>query len=164
MKVVIKQKYFTVGAKFEIKTTEGQTVFFAERQWDRFMGNVVLFDKNGAPVARMQSEFKKVFTSWFSISDSRGNEVCCINEKLPFLCFRRAESSHGNLKVKIKAGPFHMKAYLLNEQGKTLAVKARKKILAIRDTYIIDIDESKINPTYGVLVGVWYDLVCHPSH
>lgn len=71
MKVVIKQKYFTVGAKFEIKTTEGQTVFFAERQWDRFMGNVVLFDKNGAPVARMQSEFKKVFTSWFSISDSR---------------------------------------------------------------------------------------------
>lgn len=105
MKVVIKQKYFTVGAKFEIKTTEGQTVFFAERQWDRFMGNVVLFDKNGAPVARMQSEFKKVFTSWFSISDSRGNEVCCINEKLPFLCFRRAESSHGNLKVKIKAGP-----------------------------------------------------------
>lgn len=102
MKVVIKQKYFTVGAKFEIKTTEGQTVFFAERQWDRLMGNVVLFDKNGAPVARMQSEFKKVFTSWFSISDSRGNEVCCINEKLPFLCFRRAESSHGNLKVKSK--------------------------------------------------------------
>ena len=57
-----------------------------------------------------------------------------------------------------------MKAYLLNEQGKTLAVKARKKILAIRNTYIIDIDESKINPAYGVLVGVWYDLVCHPSH
>ena len=112
MKVVIKQKYFTVGAKFEIKTTEGQTVFFAERQWDRFMGNVVLFDKNGAPVARMQSEFKKVFTSWFSISDSRGNEVCCINEKLPFLCFRRAESSHGNLKVKIKAESFVKSLFL----------------------------------------------------
>lgn len=31
MKVVIKQKYFTVGAKFEIKTTEGQTVFFCRK-------------------------------------------------------------------------------------------------------------------------------------
>lgn len=159
-----KTKVFYCRRKIRNQNHRGTNRVFAERQWDRFMGNVVLFDKDGAPVARMQSEFKKVFTSWFSISDSRGNEVCCINEKLPFLCFRRAESSHGNLKVKIKAGPFHMKAYLLNEQGKTLAVKARKKILAIRDTYIIDIDESKINPAYGVLVGVWYDLVCHPSH
>lgn len=27
MRIIIKQKYFTVGAKFEIKTNEGQTVF-----------------------------------------------------------------------------------------------------------------------------------------
>lgn len=53
MRIIIKQKYFTVGAKFEIKTNEGQTVFFAERQWDRFMTNVVLFTPDGAPIARM---------------------------------------------------------------------------------------------------------------
>ena len=57
-----------------------------------------------------------------------------------------------------------MKAYLLDSNGKTLAVKARKKLLSIRDTYVIDIDENRINPAYGVLVGLWYDLVCHPSH
>lgn len=67
MRIIIKQKYFTVGAKFEIKTNEGQTVFFAERQWDRFMTNVVLFTPDGAPIARMQSELKKVFTSWFVV-------------------------------------------------------------------------------------------------
>ena len=164
MRIIIKQKYFTAGAKFEIKTKEGQTVFFAERQWDRFMTNVALFTPDGAPIARMQSELKKVFTSWFSISDARGNQVCVINEKLPFLCFRRAVSSQGNLNVKIKAGPFRMKAYLLDSNGKALAVKARKKLLSIRDTYVIDIDENRINPEYGVLVGLWYDLVCHPSH
>lgn len=164
MRIIIKQKYFTVGAKFEIKTTDGQTVFFAERQWDRFMTNVVLFTPDGAPVSRMQSELKKVFTSWFSITDSRGNEVCAINEKLPFFCFHRAETTNGPLRIKIKAGPWHMKARVINDSGKTLAVKARKKLLSIRDTYVIDINEDAINPAYGVLVGLWYDLVCHPSH
>ena len=163
MRIIVKQKFFTVGAKFEIQNEDRQTVFFAERQWDRFMTNVVLFSPDGAPVARMQSELKKVFSSWFSITDSRGNEVCAINEKLPFFCFHRAETTNGALHIKIKAGPFHMKAHLVTDSGKTLAVKARKKLLSIRDTYIIDIDENVINPAYGVLVGLWYDLVCHPS-
>lgn len=56
-----------------------------------------------------------------------------------------------------------MKAHVVTDSGKTLAVKARKKLLSIRDTYVIDIDETVINPAYGVLVGLWYDLVCHPS-
>lgn len=164
MKIIIKQKLFTVGAKFEIKTKSGETVYLAQRQWDRFMSNVVLFTPDGAPIARMQSEFKKILTSWFSITDASGNEVCAINEKFPFLCFRRAETTNGNLKLRIKAGPFHMKAFLLSSNGKKVAVRARKKLLSIRDTYVIDIDENVINPAYGVLVGVWYDLVCHPAH
>lgn len=65
MQVVIKQKYFTVGAKFEIKTTEGQTVFFAERQWDRFMGNVVLFDKNGHPLRACSQNLRRCLLPGF---------------------------------------------------------------------------------------------------
>ena len=163
MRIIIKQKYFTVGAKFEIQDKDRQTVFFAERQWDRILANVVLFSPDGAPVARMQAALKKLFTSWFSITDSRGNEVCSIHEKLPFFCFHRAETANGALHINIKAGPFHMKAHVVTDSGKTLAVKARKKLLSIRDTYVIDIDETVINPAYGVLVGLWYDLVCHPS-
>lgn len=41
MRIIIKQKYFTVGAKFEIQDKDRQTVFFAERQWDRILANVV---------------------------------------------------------------------------------------------------------------------------
>lgn len=161
MRIIIKQKYFSIGPKFKIKDDKDQVVFYAERQWDRFMGNVVLFDKDGDPIARMQSEFKKIMTSWFRITDSRGNEVCAINEKLPFLCFRRAQTTNGSLDIRIKAGPFHMKARLVRPDGKVIAVKARKKLISVGDTYVIDIDEIVINPAYGVLIGVWYDLVCH---
>lgn len=49
MQIIIKQKYWTIGDKFKITDENGKVVFFAERQFDRFMNNVVLFDASGAP-------------------------------------------------------------------------------------------------------------------
>lgn len=63
MQIIIKQKYWTIGDKFKITDEKGNIVFFAERQFDRFMNNVVLFDASGAPLGRMQAELKRVFTS-----------------------------------------------------------------------------------------------------
>lgn len=47
MQIIIKQKYWTIGDKFKITDEKGNVVFFAERQFDRFMNNVVLFDASG---------------------------------------------------------------------------------------------------------------------
>lgn len=167
MQIIIKQKYWTIGDKFKITDEKGNVVFFAERQFDRFMNNVVLFDASGAPLGRMQAELKKIFTSWFDVTDASGRMAFSINEKLPFFSFRKAKTVNGNLDCKIKCGPIHMKAFISDGQGgydKTPVVKARKKIFSLTDTYIIDIDETRIFPSYGAFLGIWYDMMNHRGH
>lgn len=166
MRIIIKQKYFTVGNKFKITDESGNAVFFAVRQFDRFMSNVVLFDKNDVALLRVQAEFKKLIASYFEVNDMNGRKIFAIDEKMPFFCFKRAKTV-GDVDVKIKCGPIHMKAYISNGNGsydKKPVVRARKKLLSISDTYVVDIDETRIDASYGAVIGVWYDLVAHQSH
>ena len=166
MRIIIKQKYFTVGNKFKITDENGNPVFFAVRQFDRFMSNVVLFDKNDVALLRVQAEFKKLIASYFEVNDMNGRKIFAIDEKMPFFCFKRAKTV-GDVDVKIKCGPIHMKAYISNSNGsydKKPVVRARKKLLSISDTYVVDIDETRIDAVYGAVIGVWYDLVAHQSH
>lgn len=166
MRIIIKQKYFTVGNKFKITDENGNPVFFAVRQFDRFMSNVVLFDKNDVALLRVQAEFKKLIASYFEVNDMNGRKIFAIDEKMPFFCFKRAKTV-GDVDVKIKCGPIHMKAYISNGNGsydKKPVVRARKKLLSISDTYVVDIDETRIDAAYGAVIGVWYDLVAHQSH
>ncbi len=167
MQIIIKQKYWTIGDKFKITDEKGNVVFYAERQFDRFMNNVVLFDASGAPLGRMQAELKKVFTSWFDVTDASGRKAFSISEKIPFFSFRKAKTVNGNLDCKIKCGPIHMKAFISDGQGgydKTPVVKARKKIFSLTDTYVIDIDDTRIFPSYGAFLGIWYDMMNHRGH
>lgn len=164
MRIIIRQKYFTVGNKFKITDENDAPVFFAVRQFDRVMTNVVLFDKNDVALLRVQSELKKFFTSYFEVNDMNGNKLFVIDEKLPFFRFKRAKTV-GNIDVRIKCGPIHMKAFLSDGNGgydkKSPVVRARKKLFSIADTYVVDIDETRINPAFGAVIGVWYDLVEH---
>ena len=167
MRIIIRQKYWTIGEKFQITDDDGKVIFYAERTFDRLMSNVVLFDVSGAPLGRMQAELKKFFTTWFDIVDANGQREFSIDEKLPFFAFRRAITADGSSQYKIKSGPVHMKAFVQNRDGsfdKTPVVKARKKLLSISDTYVIDIDEQRINPVHGAFIGIWYDLVSHKNH
>lgn len=114
---------------------------------------------------RVQAELKKFFTTYFEVNDAYGAKLFAIDEKLPFFCFKRAKTV-GNIDVKIKCGPIHMKAYISDGNGsydKTPVVRARKKILSIADTYVVDIDETRINAAYGAVIGIWYDLVKHDA-
>lgn len=163
MRIIIKQKYFTIGNKFKITDENDAVVFFAVRQFDRIMSNVVLFDKNDTPLLRVQAELKKFFTTYFEVNDVYGAKLFAIDEKLPFFCFKRAKTV-GNIDVKIKCGPIHMKAYISDGSGsydKTPVVRARKKILSIADAYVVDIDDARIRSEYGAVIGIWYDLIKH---
>ncbi len=166
MRIIIKQKYFAVGSKFKITDENDAPVFFAVRQFDRIMTNVVLFDTQDVALVRIQAELKKFFTSYFEVNDMNGCKIFAIDEKLPFFRFKRAKTV-GDVDVKIKCGPIHMKAFLSDGNGsydkKNPVVRARKKIFSIADTYVVDIDESRLHPVYGAVIGLWYDLIEHGS-
>ncbi len=166
MRVIIKQKYFTFNAKYQIKDTDDNVILLAERQFDRFLGNVLFFKPEGENVARLQFEMRKVFTSSCDFTDARGNLIFNIDQKLPFWKFCKAYTINGARDIKIKTGPFRMKAMLMGEDGKydkkNPVVKVRKKLLSIfGDTYVIDIADDRISSVEGMALAMWYELVIH---
>ena len=167
MRIIIRQKYWTIGEKFQITDDDGKVIFYAERKFNRLMSNVTLYDQKGATLGRMVAALKKFFATWYDVFGANGQREFSIDEKLPFFAFRRAITADGSSQYKIKCGPVHMKAFVQNRDGsfdKTPVVKARKKLLSISDTYVIDIDEQRINPVHGAFIGIWYDLVNHKNH
>ncbi len=164
MRIIIRQKYFAVGNKFQICDENENVVFLATRRFDSLMNNIELFTAQDSFVLRMQAKLRKMFSTFFDVSDAFGQRVFSINEKLPFFGFRRAKTI-GNIDVKIKCGPIHLKAFVRGEDGKydkkNPVVKARKKLLNIADTYIVDVDETRISAEYGTAIGIWYDMVAH---
>lgn len=164
MRIIIKQKYFTVGDKFQICDENGNVVFLATRKFDSIMNNIELFTAQDSFVLRMQAKLRKMFSTYFDVSDAFGQKVFSISESIPFFWFRHAKTI-GNIDVKIKCGPIHLKAYVRGADGKydkkNPVVKARKRLLKIADTYVVDVDETRISKEYGTAIGIWYDMVAH---
>lgn len=50
MQIIIKQKYLTIGDKFKITDEKGNVVFFAERQFDRFMNTSCCLTQAARPL------------------------------------------------------------------------------------------------------------------
>ncbi len=165
MRIIIKQKYFSLNNKYQIKDTDGNVILLAERQWDRMMSNVLLFKPEGESVARVQFELRKLLTSSCDLLDARGNLIFNVDQKLPFWKFCKAYTINGARDIKIKTGPIHMKAMMMGEDGKydkkSPVVKVRKKILAIGDTYVVDIAEDRITSVEAMAIALWYEIVIH---
>ena len=162
MYLQIKQKYWTIGDKFALTDENGNSVFFAQEQIFKLLSKFDLYAPSGMLLYHMEAKLK-FFLSFFVISDSTGNEVGCIKEKMHWPGFRRANMQVGDIDIKIKGGPIHMKAIVKGENGKWdkkhPIVKSTKRMFAIRDIYSAEIDESKIAPAIGALVAIWYDKI-----
>lgn len=164
MRIIIKQKYFAIGNKFQICDDNDNVVFLAMRSWDSIRNNIELFTAQDSFVLRMQAKVRNMFSTYFDVSDAFGQKVFSISESIPIFGLRRAKTL-GNIDIKIKCGPVHLKAYMRGENGKydkkNPIVKAQKKVLKIADTYVVDVDDTRISKEYGTAIGIWYDLVAH---
>ena len=166
MELVIRQKYFTVGNKFAIENERGVPVFFAMEKLFKLRANMDIFDVHDVLLAHMEAKFMHFF-SYFEISYATGRVVGALDEKMHMPFMRRAKLTYGNKACKIKAGPIHMKVIAKDERGKWdkkhPVCKSTKKLFRVADTYIVEVDEKRIDPIIGAMIALWYDKIKHNS-
>jgi len=166
--IKIQQKFFSFHEQFAIYDENDQAVFQARNQIVRLWNNITLFDQMGnLPLYTLRMKLSFIFAKYKVLAGDyeSPNQVGMIKEGFGFF-FTRAKVEVDNLpKIALVSGPIHLKGYLLDENGKKIkdqiVIKSTKKLLKIRDTYIIDYDETKVPSTLAALVGVWYDMVNH---
>ena len=162
MYLKITQKYWTIGDKFALKDENDCDVFYAKEQLFKLLSKFDLYDLHETVLYHMEAKLK-FFLSYFVITSGTGFEIGFIKEKVHWPGFRRASMKVGDIDIKIKGGPIHMKAMKKDANGKWdkkhPVVKSTKKLFRIRDIYAAEIDERMIDPAVGALVAIWYDKV-----
>ncbi len=166
MELVIRQKYFTIGNRFAIENGNGAPVFYASEKLFKWRANMDIFDLSGALLAHMEAKFMHFF-SYFEISDATGRVVGALDEKFHMPFMRRAKLTYEDNVCKIKAGPIHMKTFAKDESGKWdkkhPVCTSTKKLSHVADTYVVEVDERRIDPIIGAMVALWYDKIKHNS-
>ena len=158
----IRQKYWTLKDKFALTDENGYNVFWASSQLLKLRSNLDLYNLDGMLLYHMEARFNHMF-SYYVINNSAGQQIGYIDELIHWPGFRRAKMKLGDITLKIKGGPIHMKTMLKNEKGKwdkkNPAVYSAKKLFVISDVYKVEINERLIDPSIGAIVALWYDKV-----
>lgn len=160
MQLKIKQKYFTIGNRFQISDGKDRPLFYAEEELLRLRKNINLFDLNGNLLYHLEARFGHIF-SYFAILKN-GVDIGAIDEIIHFPFIKRARLSCDGAYVFIRSGPLRLKAYEANEKWKfdrksPIAV-SNKKLMKISDTYTLEFDEKRISVPLAALIGLWYDM------
>ncbi len=167
MKIIIRQKYFTIGNKFALTDENERPILYAEEQIFKLLANLDIFSLSDALLYHMQAKMMHFF-SYFEISNGLGQVVGYIDERAHMPGFRRAKMEVDGMTFKIKGGPIHMKTVVKDENGKWdkkhPIVTSKKRLMRVADTYVVDVDESRIEPAIGAMIALWYDKVRHKKH
>lgn len=172
-KLKIVQKYFSLKEKFKIFDEEDNVIFQAQNTIFKFWRNTTLYDATGAqPICTLRAKFS-LFFSKFRIIDGDYNgdkEIGAIKERFHLLKgFRKARVTvEGAPNIFFKCGPIHLKAYACDENWKKdkskVVIAMKKKLSKIRDTYIVEYDDTLVPASLAAIVGVWYDMLNHQEN
>lgn len=163
MDVTIIQKYMSLHSKYRVEDEDGKMLCFAENEIFRLRGNMTLYTASGNALYVVEAQFMHFF-SFFLLYDASHNEIGCFKEKLHMPNFRRALIKMGDVEMKFKCGPIHMKTFVKKDgkwDKKHPVVTAKKRIMHVADKYVAHIDEKRIKPAFGILVGIYYDMIRH---
>lgn len=162
MYIKISQKYWTLGQEFALTDENDRAIFRASNKILKLRANLNLLTLGDELLYHMEARFMHFF-SYFVISDKEGKEVGFIDEKFHMPGFRRAKMKIGDTEIKIKGGPIHMKAITKDKNGKWdkkhPVVSSAKKMFRIKDTYVAQIDDERLEPALGAVVALWYDMI-----
>lgn len=165
MYLKISQKYFSIGDKFNLVDENDNARFLASEKIFTLRKNAHLYSLDGMEICRFQSRILRV---------------------LPYYDLFQGETVIGFIKRRFEMIPFvnvwnmefNGKQYALRSAGynckicpaegkkfkhdrKNPIATVSKKLIKIKDTYVVDFDPNVLDPTVAAVIGLWMDAAYH---
>lgn len=164
MRLLVNQKFFSVGDKFTISDEAGRPWFQVEGQFFSVGKKLWLKDMSGNEVFFLKQRLFSITGKW---EIQRGGQIIGTSKAkvfhLPFSRSHTLEGEFGKYKIKGSSFAFNFKVLDLNNGGTQIGTIS-KKILKIADTYVIDIVDEKTDPAIVVAGALIIDAVHHRKH
>lgn len=155
MRFLIRQKLISLGDGFTIKDETGIDQYKVKSKVLSIGKKLWLLDMFEKELCFIEQRVFKLMPEYHISIDSA--EVMAIKQKVAFLGKKfLITGAAGDYTAE---GDIIAKDFRILRGGNTAAVIS-KKLLAIADTYTVDIDEKE-NPVLMLAVAIVMDLVCH---
>lgn len=155
MRYLIKQKIFSLGDGFTIKDENGNDCFKVKGKIISIGNKLRIFDMDDKEVCYIEQKLFKLLPEYELIINSQ--VIAVVKQKLAFLA--RKFNIYGS------AGEYQVEGNLLARDFRILkngscTARISKKLLALSDTYTVDVEVSENHGLILALVIV-LDMICH---
>jgi uncharacterized protein YxjI len=164
MRFIVNQKYWTIGDRFYINDDQGRAWFSVEGKIFTIGKKMTLFDNAGAEVYFLKQKLFSLTGRWELIQNS--NVKGLFRRRVfnaPFSRVYFIESENFKYKIKGNVFAFNFRIYDLNN-GNAEVATISKKILKIRDTYVVDVPDNNLDPTPFLVSALIIDATHHKKH
>jgi len=156
MKLYIKQKVFSIGAKFDITDEQGNQQYFCKGKAISFGKKFKIFDNNNQIVVDIKQKHFKLMPTYKITASGK-----TITMKKKFTLARAAFVFQGvNWSVQ---GDFMAHNYKILSDGGFPVITINKKYMSFGDSYEMDISDGQ-DVLLALGTAIVIDAVCHPHH
>jgi len=155
MRYVIKQKLLTLSADFSIKNEAGNDVFTVKGKVLSIGKKLSMFDMQGNEKCNIQQKLLKLLAEYDLSVDSQ----TVMNIKQKFTVIGKKFDITGSAGEYSVEGNFLAMDFRILKKGVVVATIS-KKILAVADTYTVDIDDKE-NQALMLSVAIVLDMICN---
>lgn len=154
MELFIKQRVFTIGAKFDVYDNKGQVKYYCESEIFTFGMRLHVYDQKGKEVIYIK---QKLFTflPQYEIYIC-GNYVTTLVKKISFL---KHNYYYDNSKYKID-GDYFAHDYVIFDDENRIVLNLTKKWLSWGDSYCMQINNDDLE-WFCLASTLVIDCVCH---
>jgi len=164
MRFIVNQKYWSIGDRFYINDDQGRAWFSVEGKIFTIGKKMTLFDNAGNEVYFLKQKLFSIAGKWELIQNS--NVVGTFRAKIFHSPFRRVyfiESENFKYKIRGNFFAFNFRIFDVNN-GNAEVATISKKILKIRDTYVVDIPDNNLDPSPFIAGALIVDAKHHKKH
>ncbi len=163
----ISQKYFSIGDKFRIVDENDQPKFLAQERLFRLRRNAHLFSLNNMEICRMEARIFRILPYYDLLTGD--NIVGFIKRRFELIPFVNVwYMEYNGAHYALRSAGYHCKICPAEVVGKKFKHNRKepiatvgKKVMKVRDTYVVEFDEKILDPAIAALVGLWMDTTYH---
>ncbi len=155
MRYLIKQKIFSLNDGFAIKDESGNDCFKVKGKFISFGKKLTIFGMDGKEECFIQQKPIRIFPEYHILKDS--HKMMVIKQKFSLL--GKKFSISGDAGDYLIEGNLSARNFNIIKNGTVIAAIS-KKLLALADTYTVDISEGEV-PSLMLGAAVVLDMICN---
>ena len=153
MQLIVRNKWISLKGSSYVKDVNGKDVMKVEGKFWTVTHKKFIKDLDGNLVYTVRNKFWSFLTQYAMIYDDKGQEIARLRKKI--------FSLHDHYDIKTTYGLMSLRGnilgfdYHITLDGEEIGHVGRK--ISLRDSFFIDIDETKINPAFVVALVIALD-------